>query len=80
MLLVFVPFVRNFIYRKLFRSNKTNGEIEGSAMRLLIPIIIVLILLGFSFIVTTPPKVTEITGAIPQGAIPPALIVKELIL
>jgi hypothetical protein len=65
---MFTPFIRNFIYRNLFRSKETDQQIESSAMRILIPMIIFLSFLGLSLI-RTPEVTTEV---------PSVLIVKDL--
>ncbi len=66
---IFNQFVRNFVYRRLFMSQKTDQDIEDSARRLLCPAMLILIPIGLSLIGTIPPQVT--------GAIPSALIVKD---
>jgi hypothetical protein len=52
---IFIPFVRNVIYRSLFRSKKTDREIEVSTMRVLLPAIIVLFFNGVVLIQLVPP-------------------------
>jgi hypothetical protein len=66
---IIIPYVRNFIYRRLFRSKKTDREIEDSAMRALLPAIVVLLVVGSELILIIPREITE--------AIPSALIVKD---
>jgi hypothetical protein len=68
---IVIPFLRNFIYQRVFKSTKSHDEIEASAVRLLIPAVVVLTTLGLALF----SMVQEVTGAIPS-----ALIVKDLIL
>lgn len=65
---IFIPFVRNVIYRRLFRSRKTDREIADSAMRTLLPAIVVLIVVDLGLLLIIPPEVT---------GVPLELIVKD---